>query len=45
MRALLPLWREWRLFILTWALREIDPLHPDVPAIVRELNHWRAQRA
>ena len=23
---------------LQWALREIDPLHPDVPFIVRRIN-------
>ena len=45
MRALHPLWREWRIFILSWAIREIDPLHPDVPSIVRELNFRRDQRA
>lgn len=45
MKGLLPLWREWRIFILSWALREICPLHPDVPNIVRELHHWRTQRA
>jgi hypothetical protein len=38
MRALFPVWRAWRLFILHWALRELDPLHPDVPDIVRELH-------
>jgi hypothetical protein len=40
MRALLPLWRCWRLFILRWALREIDPMHPDLPRIVHELHYW-----
>lgn len=44
MRSLLPLWRHWRLFILRWALREIDPLHSDVPEIVLELNYWREFR-
>jgi hypothetical protein len=29
-----PFIREAHLFYLSWALAEIDPLHPDVPAIV-----------
>lgn len=36
------LWRAWRIFLLEWALREIHPLHPDVPCIVRELHYWRS---
>lgn len=44
MTRLMPLWREWRIFILTWALREIPPLHPDVPRIVYELRYWLDQR-
>jgi hypothetical protein len=44
MKSLLPIWREWRLFLLKWALREIDPMHPDVPNIVREIAHWEACR-
>lgn len=43
MRSLLPLWRQWRLFILSWAMKEIHPLHPDVPRIVHELNYWKQQ--
>lgn len=39
MKGLYPLYREWRMFILRWALKEIHPLHADVPDIVRELNH------
>lgn len=39
-RSLLPLWRAWRIFILRWALREINKTHPDVPHIVRELHRW-----
>lgn len=45
MRALLPLWRHWRLFILRWAMREIDPLHPDVPAILIEISYWESSHA
>lgn len=26
---------------LMWALRHIDPLHPDVPAIIQRLNEQR----
>jgi hypothetical protein len=36
MRWLTAFWREWRIFILGWALREIDPTHPDLPKIVIE---------
>jgi Trm5-related predicted tRNA methylase len=43
--CLLPLWREWRLFILSWALQEVCPSHPDVPEIVSELAYWRTHRA
>jgi hypothetical protein len=45
MNALLPIWREWRIFILSWALREVCPAHEDVPSIVTELAYWRSQRA
>lgn len=38
-----PLIRAWKLFIYTWALKEIDPLHPDVPHIVQKLNEWERQ--
>jgi hypothetical protein len=34
MNALRPIFREAHLFYLSWALAEIDPMHPDVPAIV-----------
>jgi len=33
------LYREWRIFLLEWARREINPLHPDLPGIVRELSY------
>jgi hypothetical protein len=29
-------WTHWRYFILSWAIKEIDPLHPDVPDIILE---------
>lgn len=38
MRSLRPIWRTWRLFILKWALKEINPMHPDLPLIVRRLR-------
>lgn len=33
MNGLRPLWHAWLRFYLGWALREIDPQHPDLPAI------------
>lgn len=44
MTALRPLLREWRIFYLTWANREINPTHPDVPEIVLRLRDLRAER-
>lgn len=38
MRALSPIWNLWRLEYYRWALREIDQLHPDVPAIVCKIH-------
>ena len=38
MKSLRPLMDLWSLTYLRWALREIDPTHPDVPAIVLEIN-------
>lgn len=39
------LWLDtWRMLCiagLRWALREIDPMHPDVPYIVRRLRELR----
>lgn len=37
--------REFELVYLHWALREIDPLHVDVPAIAIRINHLEAARA
>ncbi len=37
-RALYPLWREAALRWWRWALREIHPLHPDVPEIVMRIH-------
>lgn len=44
MQVIRPLWREARLAYLEWALREIDPLHPDVPQIVLTVRRLRAER-
>lgn len=43
-RALFPLIRAWKLLILRWALREINPTHPDVPRIVRAIHWWEQAR-
>lgn len=43
MKSLWPVLRLWKLAYLRWALREINPLHPDVPAIVRALNHLESK--
>jgi hypothetical protein len=43
MRALFPVVRLWKLSIYRWALREIHPLHPDVPYIVRQLRDLEAR--
>lgn len=41
LRALEPLLRHWQIFFYGWALREIDPMHPDLPVIVTRLNELR----
>lgn len=43
-RAIAPLWREMRLAYFEWALREIHPLHADVPHIVLHISRLQAQR-
>lgn len=42
--ALRPLWREFAIAYYRWALREIDPQHPDVPRIVLRLRALLDQR-
>lgn len=37
-------WREWKLAYFELAIRVIDPLHPDVPYIVQQINALKAQR-
>jgi hypothetical protein len=43
-RAFRPLWREACITGFRWALREIDPMHRDVPYIVRRLAELIAER-
>lgn len=40
-----PVWRAWRMFILEWALKEINLTHEDVPRIVLELEALRMESA
>lgn len=40
-----PLVREFHIWHLRWALREICPTHPDVPRIVMRLRHLLDERA
>ena len=44
-KALRPLVREAKLAYLRWALREIHPLHADVPQIVLAVNQLQAERS
>lgn len=39
-RALFPLIRLYKLTLYRWALKEVNPAHPDVPHIVRQLSFW-----
>lgn len=39
-----PIWREWLIWWYGKALRQINPLHPDVPAIVIRLNQLVRER-
>jgi hypothetical protein len=42
MRGLFPIYRLAALAYYRWAIREIDPLHEDVPHIVRRINELEA---
>jgi len=42
--AMRPLIREASIVYLRWALREINPMHPDVPRIVLTLRDLLAER-
>lgn len=44
MRAIRTLVRELKLAYFRRALREIDPLHDDVPHIVHSINRLEAER-
>jgi hypothetical protein len=44
LRALAPLIREAEILYLTWARAELDPLHRDLPAVVRRLNELQRKR-
>lgn len=44
MRSLRPLWRELALIYHRRALREIDPMHADVPLIVLTIHRLEAER-
>ena len=39
-----PVWQMWCLAYYRAALRQIDPLHPDVPEIVRRVNQLETAR-
>jgi hypothetical protein len=46
-RALFPLIRQWKLFILGWArshLTRHKPMHPDLPRVVVSLHWWENAR-
>jgi hypothetical protein len=36
--GLYPIWRMWALAYYRWALKEIDPMHPDLGLIVYRIN-------
>ena len=40
--GLLPLYHALALAYYRWAMRQIDPLHPDVPHIVRRITELEA---
>lgn len=42
--GLRPLWRELAIAYFEWALDSIDPMHEDVPFIVRRINELKAER-
>lgn len=44
MSGLAPVINLARLLYLKWALREINPMHPDVPGIVRKINELEFER-
>lgn len=42
--GLRPLWRELAIAYFEWALDSIDPMHEDLPFIVRRINELKAER-
>jgi hypothetical protein len=40
-----PVWLNAQILYHEWALREMHPLHPDVPYVVQTLSVLRARRA
>lgn len=47
LRALRPLWREFGIFYLRWALADMqrkNPCHPDMPEVITRLRDLRAER-
>lgn len=44
MKSLRPIWRELSLLYYRRALREIPPMHPDVPTIVLTLHRLESER-
>lgn len=45
MKGIRPIFVGLALAWWRWALREIDPMHPDVPCIVRRINQLEMSRA
>lgn len=39
-----PVLRLWTLAFYRWALREIDPMHPDLPHLVVRINELETAR-
>jgi hypothetical protein len=44
MKSLLPLWHLAKLTWYEWAMREIHPLHADVPQIINSIADLKALR-
>lgn len=45
LRPLRAVWLNAQIVYLEWAQREMHPLHPDVPEVIRDLAQLRAERA
>jgi hypothetical protein len=44
-KSLRAVYLNWQVVYLDWALREIDPMHPDLPLIVVTKRVLEAQRS